>query len=225
MTGNIILGIIIVLVIIWIYFLQYYRIQTDEKLFVDDLIKNKLLKTGDLILFKAYDNFNSIFIGSYFGHVGVVVEKDGEYYLFEANGIEYMHLAPHHSRTGIFLSPIADRLRKYKGRCFWKRLEAPLEEYIIDGFHEFVDYCLNTFEYDVNVFQGGFRRLLGLSKCDNKTDCGQITFLSLIKLGLIDEDEYHTPRLHHLKYVCDINKLQNNSYLDLIEIIDHPFAY
>jgi len=217
------ISIIIVLIVIWIYCMQFHKIQTEHKIFADEI--GPLLKTGDLILFKAYNNFNSIFHGSYFGHIGVVVIENGVPMLFEANGIERVPLMDHHSRRGIFLTPLADRIKKYKGRCFWKPLNLDLPQDVINEFRVFVQECLESFEYDYSVIMGGIRRGLGISRCNSKTDCGQIVFLSLIKLGLIPIKEFDTPRLHHLRYVCSIKELTDPyKYLDLIEVIDHPFA-
>jgi len=219
------LGIFVVIIILWVYCMQFHKITTEYRIFVDDLPSHTLFKTGDLILFKAYNNFNSIFHGSYFGHIGVVYIQDGIPMLFEANGIERVPLRDHHSKRGVFLTPLLDRIKKYKGRCFWKPLNNAIDPEIINGFADFIKYSLNYFEYDYNVITGGVKRMLGISKCGHGTDCGQIVFLSLIKLGLLDIKEYDKPRLHHLRYVCNVTKLQNDyTYLPLIEVIDHPFA-
>ncbi len=223
---SIFVSISIILIVIWIYFLQYHKIQTEYKLFADVFINNPNLKTGDLILFKAYNNFNSIFHGSYFGHIGIVyIHADGTPMLFEANGVERTPLMSHHSKRGVFLTPLVDRLKKYKGRCFWKPLNAQLNASIIHGFEEFMNYCLDNLDYDYSVVTGGIKRWFGVSKCGKGTDCGQIVFLSLIKLGLLPIEEYDVPRLHHLKYVCNVKNLQfDYKYLPLVEVIDHPFA-
>jgi hypothetical protein len=209
--------------------MQYYKISTEHALFVDELINSKTLKTGDLILFKAYNNFNSIFHGSYFGHVGMVYIDPNDStktpMLFEANGIERVPLKEHHSRRGVFLTPLVDRIKKYKGRCFWKSLALPLDKHAISDFSSFIDFCLTNFEYDYNVFSNAFKKMFGFKRCDLKTDCGQIMFLSLIKLGLIPVDEYDIPRLNHLTYVCNIEELTGNYFNKLVEVIDHPFAY
>ncbi len=218
------IGVFIIIVILWIYIMQYHKVKTEYQIFADDLSASNL-KTGDLILFKAYNNFNSIFHGSYYGHIGMVYILDGVPMLFEANGIERVPLKNHHSRRGVFLTPLIDRIKKYKGRCFLKPLNKPLPSYIIEGFEEFIQYSLKNMEYDYNVFTGGIKRMLGLSKCGHGTDCGQIMFLSLLKLGLIDINEYDVPRLHHLRYVCNISTLENGyAYMPLVEVIDHPFA-
>ncbi len=224
-----IIGLLVILIFYWIYSMQYYKIQTKDQIFIDDLINNRILKTGDLILFKAYNNFNSIFHGSYFGHIGIVYidpqDPSQTPMLFEANGIERVPLKSHHSKNGVFLTPLADRLKKYKGRCFLKSLAYSIDPILIKSFHQFIEFCLANFEYDYNVFSNGFKKALGIKRCDCKTDCGQIVFLCLIKLGLIDTSEYDIPRLNHLTYVCNISELINNYYCDLVEIIDHPFAY
>lgn len=220
----------IILIFYWIYSMQYYRISTEHQIFIDDLVDSKMLKTGDLILFKAYNNFNSIFHGSYFGHIGIIYidpnDTSNTPMLFEANGIEHVPLREHHPKNGIFLTPLADRVKKYKGRCFLKPLAYPItDKHIINGFIDFINFCMKNFEYEYKVFSNSLKKLLGVKKCDNKTDCGQIVFLSLIKLGLVDMSEYDKPIMHHLLYVTGVKELKNNYYLDLIEVIDHPFAY
>lgn len=216
----------IIFIIVWIYYLQFHRISTEHTIFADDLEKHQFLKTGDLIVFKAYNNFNSIFHGSYFGHVGIVyIAPNGVPLLFEANGIERVPLRDHHPKNGVFLTPLIDRIKKYKGRCFWKPLNEYVAEDSVSNFIEFINYSLDNLHYNYSVITGAIKRWLGISKCDKGTDCGQIVFLSLIKLGLLPEQEYDIPRLHHLKFVCNVEELQHNyKYLPLIEIIDHPFA-
>lgn len=225
---SILFGLVLLAIIIWVYSMQFYRITTDYQIFADDLEKHSFLKTGDLILFKAYDNFYPVLHGSYFGHVGIVYFQDGIPMLFEANGIESTPLKVHHSKRGVFLTPLCDRIKKYKGRCFWKPLNRPLPDSTVDDFEDFIQYCISNLKYDYSVISGGFERWFGLARCGKGkgTDCGQITFLSLIKLGLLPVKEYDTPRLHHLKYVCELSKLQNNyQFMPLVEVIDHPFAF
>jgi hypothetical protein len=212
-------------VILWVYYMQFYKIATEYTIFADDLKTG--LKTGDMILFKAYNNFNSIFHGSYFGHVGIVyIDKSGIPLIFEANGLESVPLREHHSKSGIFLTPLIDRIKKYKGRCFIKPLDKPISSEIIEEFEDFMEYGLKNFKYDYNLVSGCIKRALGITTCGKGTDCGQLVFLSLLKLKLLDMIELETPRLHHLRYVCNVTNLQNSyKYLPLVEVIDHPFAY
>ena len=212
----------IVLVILWIYYFHYYRMATDIKLFIDDIIPH--VKTGDIICFKAYNNFNSVFIASYFGHIGIIYAPPGEApMLFEANGVEHMNLRDYHPQSGMFLTPLADRLRKYKGICYWKPLENPVPKQAEHDFYNFIQYCLKEFHYDIKVFRESFNKGFGVSKCSKNTNCGEITFLSLIKLGLLDITEYEKSCFHYLRYMCNITELKNNKYVDFIQLIDHPF--
>ena len=217
---------IVVLIVIWIYYMQFYHISTECKIFVDDLCNYNVLKTGDLILFKAYDNFRSVFHGSYFGHIGMVYIYNEIPMLFEANGVDATPLKPHHSKLGMYLTPLEERIKKYKGTCFLKPLSTPLPSTLIEDFKYFIDYAMNNFKYDYNIVSGSVKRWLGLAKCNTNTDCGQLVFLCLMKLKLLAPEEYDIPRLHYLKYVCEISNLQYGyKYLPLVEIIDHPFAF
>jgi hypothetical protein len=212
------LWIIIILIILYIYYIQFSDIKCD-KIFLDDA----KFKTGDMILFKGANNFNAIFIGNYFTHCGIVVIDNGIPMLFEANGIENMHLKEHHPKNGIFYTPLKERIQKYKGRVFLKALNTSVKNET--NIKDLIDYCQKNFKYDTGVFSNSIKTYLGIKRCNENTNCGQLTFLSLISLGLIEIEEYDIPVLHHLKYVCNIKDLRDNKYEDLIEVVDYPFAH
>lgn len=225
---SIFLSALVIFIIIYIYYVQFHQIKCDQ-IFLDDVIDSKLLKTGDMIIFKANNNFNSIYTTSYFGHCGIIYidpsDKLQTPMLFEGNGIERVPLKPHHSKTGIFLTPLQDRVKKYKGRVFWKPLNKELSESTILDFKEFISYALDNMYYNYSVVSSGIKKGIGLERCHNGTNCGEIVFLSLIKLGLLPYEYYDKNIFHHLKFVCNIKNLSDNYYyLDIIEIIDHPFA-
>lgn len=222
MSGAWLLGIVILL--IWYVYTLQYSPTGKPKMFLDEVIHQ--FQTGDLILFKAYNNYNSLIHTSYYGHVGIIfVGDDGIPMLFEANGIEHMPLKEHHPKSGIFYTPLEERMKKYKGMLCWKRLNKPLSVEDVDAFRDFITYCMDNMKYDMSVVTAGLKKYFGVKRCGLGTNCGDIVFLSLIKLGLLPIKEYETPRLNHLKYVANLEKLQNGyRYLDLIEIIDHPFA-
>lgn len=226
MLVNASIGILIVIIIIYIYSFQYYS-GTYETIYNDDLINSKILKTGDIICFKAYNNFNSIFIGNYYGHIGIVYvdpNNPDEPYLFEANGVEKMALKDHHNKAGIFLTPVKERIAKYKGRCFYKGLNKEIHPDVCKEFKQFIDYCLETMKYEKSIFKSSIKKWIGWERCNHNTNCGELIFLSLIKLGLIPYEMYDKPTLHYLKWMCNIKKLENDYYYnDLIQIIDHPF--
>jgi hypothetical protein len=221
-------SIIIVLLILYIYIIQFRR-GCYKKLFNDDLINSGLLQTGDIICFKAFNNFNSIFMGSYYGHIGIVYINPNDTsqtpMLFEANGIEHTPLKSYHSKDGIFLTPLAERMSKYKGRCFWKPLNKKLPESTIIDFKLFIDYSLNNMSYNYQIFQSCFKKWLGIERCNKKTNCGEIVFLSLIKLGLLPYNYHDISAMHHLNWMSNIKKLNwDYKYFDMIEVIEHPFA-
>lgn len=209
------LGFIIIIILAWVYYFQYYKVDLDKH-FLDDILPT--LNTGDLIVFKAYNNFNSIVLGAYYGHLGVVYVKEGIPYIFEANGVEHMPLKEHHSKSGIFLTKVKDRIQKYKGRVFLKRLSESVPCENIQPFDEFIKYCLDNFQYDTRLFRNAFKKALGDS-CNDQTNCGELAFLSLIKLGILPIEEYDHWRVHYLNYITSLEK----NYEPMIEIIDHPF--
>ena len=216
----------IVFVIVYIYLVQFYKINTEYKIFIEDAIENKIFKTGDIILFKASNNFNSIKTATYFGHTGVVVCYDDEVMLFEANGIERVPLKDRHNKNGMFLTPLHERISKYKGRCFLKTLNKPLDNNTINLYKEFISWAIKNMYYEYNVIRSVFKKLLGMERCHNGTNCAEIVFISLIRLGLIPASEFDNNIMNHLQYVADIQKLENGyEYSDLIELIDHPFAH
>lgn len=217
--------IILIIIVIWVYYVQFRTIPVNKQLFVDDVINNDILKTGDLILFKAYNNINSLFHGSYFGHIGIVYKPKGQQpMLFEANGIEFTPLKPHHNKNGVFLTPLADRVKKYKGRCYIKPLAKELN-INHDEFLSFIEWCIQNMYYDYNVIISGISKYVNARNFDLRTDCAQIIFITLIKLGLLDPSELDKKILNHLIYLSDLKKIKDNEYMDLIEMIDHPYAF
>jgi hypothetical protein len=203
---------LLILYLIWfVYDRQYKILDTPEWHF------HKLpFKTGDLVLFKANNNYNSLKHGCYFGHIGIVVMDGDRVLLFEANnGPVYPF-----ENKGIYVSCLFSRISRYPGRVYLKALNKPLDPAVAQSFGEFVDYCMTNMYYDPRVIQNGFKKFFGIKKCGLATDCGQITFLSLIRLGLLDTKEYDVNRLHHLQYVCDIDRLLNGyQYEPIVRIL------
>lgn len=219
-------AIVIILIIIYIWRVQYYKIKC-ERVFIDDLINSNLLKTGDLIIFKAYNNFNSIITSSYFGHIGMVVidDKRGAM-LFEANGMEKTPMKNHRTTTGIFYTPLLDRVRRYKGRCFWRSLNKKIDERLIAPFMSFINYALCNMRYEYDVVKSWLAKIIGAERCLNNTNCAELIFLCWIKLNLLPLSDYEKINTHYLKYVCAQTKMLNNyKYSELIEVVDEHFAH
>lgn len=185
-------------------------------------------KTGDMILIHAYNNINPVFIGSFWGHIGIVyvdpdgVINSGNPVLFEAARTSKMKICPDYNIKGIMITDLYTRLSKYPALIAVKSLNNPIDYNIQVNFKSFINYSKENMEYNDNIFRSGISKKLG-SKINNKTNCGEIVFLSLIKLGLLDIDRYNDRILHHLLYMCNINKLNNNFYNNPVEILFNPF--
>ncbi len=213
-------AIFIVLFIVFIYWYHVRRIETD-KIFLDECV----FRTGDLILFRTTQNFNSLKMVNYFTHCGIVILIDDVPFLFEANGVEHMNLLGHHNPKGIFLSPLRERIQKYKGYCFLKPLETPVTQEQIGQLSDFIIHAIENFYYDKNIATVILKNVIGLRKCSSNTNCAELCFLALLNMGLIDKSEYDKKRLHYLKFICELENLKNNRYLPIIQLVDHPFAY
>jgi hypothetical protein len=237
--------IVIIVMIIYVYQIQISSAVDCEVIFLDDIgitssvingkkqnlsackisstIECNDFTTGDLILFKANNNANAIYIGNYYTHVGIVYVDNGVAKIFEACGIEYLPIRQHHNPRGIYLTPVRTRISKYKGVCYWKRLEHKLPSEVCDDFKQFINYALENMYYNYTVIQNGFNKLLG-ERYNLSTNCGELVLLSLIKLQLLSIDNFDNPHVHSLKYVSYIEHLQNNKYLLLVKIVDQPFS-
>jgi signal peptidase I len=222
---SLITSLCIVLIIIYVYYIQFYKISCPQ-IFADDLIKSNFLKTGDLMLFKAYDNYNSIVTTCYFGHIGVIVIDEGIPMLFEAANDSNIPKKPDRCKNGIYYTNLYERIKKYKGRCFWRSLNKSILEENIAAFHDFINYAKDTFYYEKNIISSWFRKLTGSELCNFGTNCAELTFLSLIKLGLLNTDNYTNYTWNYLKKMCSIRTLDNGyKYSELFETVVEPFDY
>jgi hypothetical protein len=189
------------------------------------MLKMNQFKTGDLILFKATNNYYSVFMGCYYTHIGIVYVDAGKPFIFEATSIKGVDLLSHHNRDGIFVTPLKERVEKYKGICYLKPLNKPVTLEASNQLLLFIDYALHNMYYEYNVAGSALRKGFGLEKCRNGTNCGQISFLSLIAMGLLPQSSYDAKMFHHLMYTCYVVDLENGyKFNDVIEITDHPFG-
>lgn len=260
----------VICIICWIYYTQFHSVEFPQ-VFLDDYIDS--FNTGDMILFKAYNNFNSVLHGSYYGHIGIVymvdivnkvdnanankdnvnvddarkdnvnvdnarkdnsnenadaddkthTKKKSIPYLFETNGIEYMSLRSHHSNRGVFFTPLKERIQKYKGKCFVKKLNVSVNDEQKRHFKSFINFALNHMYYDYDLLQSSIRKKIGVESYSLGVNCGTLAFLSLISLGLLPYEMLDMKILHHLMYVSKLTDLKNASYYQQLQIVDHPF--
>ena len=216
-------GILIILIICIFWF--WYMLANPPNLLKVNYEKINF-KTGDIILFHAFNNINPVFIGSYWGHIGIVFvnpdEPNSKPLLFEAAQTSSMKCCPEYNKPGIMITDLKTRLEKYPGITAVKILAKPINTELIRGMKEFMKYSKKNMFYNDNVIINGIKKKFG-ERLNNGTNCGEIVFLSLIKLGLIDPNEYNHNIAHHLLYMVHIKKLINNKYHNPIEILFNPF--
>lgn len=222
MYSIVIVILIVVLIIYWIYKLQFYQIEVSKNIWLEDSIADGAFKTGDCIFFKAADNYFSLVHGCYFGHIGLVYVKDGVSYLFEAQYPNGFHLLPHHNKHGIYCEPLLSRLQKYKGRKFVKFLSTPLTNKQLAIMDSWVENVKHNYVYDQNFILSAVERFIGLKQHTNHTTCSELMINTWIKLGLIPM-EYFDKNLANPLFILDDDPEIKKIYGDLIEIIDHPF--
>jgi len=183
-------------------------------------------KTGDLILFHAYDNINPVFIGSFWGHIGIVYkdpdDANAKPLLFEAARTTYMKNCPSYNKHGIMITDLKTRLEKYPGMIACKSLNRPILSEIIRGFTELMKYAKENMHYNDSVIYNGIKKKIG-DPLNHGTNCGELVTLSLIKLGLIPADTLNQKIGHHLLYNVKLTELQNNYYHEPVEITFNPF--
>lgn len=220
-NGIIIIGIIL---LIWDYYFMH-GFTKYEKTNVHKLIEEKKLKTGDIILFKAHDNHNAPFIMSFFGHIGIVwVDPHSKVYnplIFEAANVQGL-LEENSKPTGIYLVPLYDRISKYNGATYYKELAIPIPANINANFGHFINYCRNTMTYNVKIFNNGLKKFLG-EHIHHKINCGEIVYLSMIKLGLLPPEEFNSKIWHHLRWTCNVTSVYKNYYKKPLRLVYSSF--
>ncbi len=223
-SWGIIITITIILTWMW-YFLLYHP--SFGEVHYEQLRELRKFKTGDMILFHALNNVNAMFFGSYYGHLGIVwVDPCADTYtpyLFEAAGTTDMPILQHHNANGIFLTPLENRIRKYKGYVFYKELERPIPESICDNFRHFINYAHKNMSYNYNVFSSCLQNKCGIKQFDMGTNCAEISILSLIKLGVLPISLLDDPPFLALSWICGLSEMEKNRYLTPVYVIDHPF--
>jgi len=201
--------IILIIILIWkIYVLQYYDIDAININFED--IK---FKTGDLVLFKPYDNHYSLVFGCYFTHIGIVVMENGVPMIFEANKNSiFPYIAENTNGKGIHYSLLKNRVENYAGKVYLKKINKEFDDEKKKLLYEFIEFAMKNMYYSNNIISNSVLSYFGLRHCRLDTDCGQILFLLLIKLNLISLHNYYLPRANYLYLLTKIKKLDDNYF-------------
>lgn len=220
---KILLALIVLLIIclIWTWYMLAKPPKMEHKPF--NIFK---FKTGDIILFHAYNNINPVFIASYWGHIGIVYKNpndDSRPLLFEATKTTSMKNCEEKHRCGIVVSDLQSRIEKYPGKIACKFLNKHVSKQINSSFIEFMKYAKDNMYYSSKVFSNGIKKKLG-NRYNCSTNCGEIVLLSLIKLNLLPYEIFYKKIAHHLLYIIKLTNLNNNYYYHKpIELTFNPF--
>ena len=208
--------IIYVILTFWVWYMFMTPMNLVYKPF-DDMV----YKTGDMILFHAYNNVNSAMLASYWTHVGIVYKEPGDInakpLLFEAASVIRMKNCADRNKHGIIVTDLKTRLEKYPGVIACKFLKDPVSYEINKSFVELINYALQNMSYNDNIVHNWSQKMLG-QKYNNMTNCAELSILCLIKLGLLPYEYVDKKIYHHLKHITKIKKLHNNEYYDPIEL-------
>ena len=119
--------IIIAILIMNIYVVsRIYHRKNAKKIKYSEIFSQ--LKTGDIILFRADDAslVPILIFGDSFSHVGIVYEKDGQYFIVESVGGKD-HNGMGNNERGVTISPLYAKILTYPGTTYLKRLNKPLD--------------------------------------------------------------------------------------------------
>lgn len=215
---------IILIIILYVYLIKFKHPRYKGVLY--DEIKDKV-KSGDIILFSATDNFNQIPMICYYTHIGVIYRKDAdsEPILVESFNTENpTQFFPKEFETGIATCNLEERLKTYRGFVYYKELVKPISEIRNQGFVDFIKYAKENMQYDDNVISNEIHKIILNTPFTTHTNCGQFTELILMKLGLLDMTYFEDRRRHHLRTMSDLSKVKNNFYKTPVYVFSKYFV-
>lgn len=223
-------GLVIFLIIAIIYFFYLPKPTHDGTLTVEQVCS--FAKTGDIISFHATDNNNSYFHRNYLGHIGIVIVYP-DYpvpLLFEAANIDSESLdlskcIPYNDLVGtnykgIYVSNLRDRLLRYRGFSYYRQYRGSIQDKYQE-IREFINFAMNNMYYEKDIIYEVFRKYINGKKCNFGTNCAEIVFLMLIKVGVLPIDKFDSGMFNYLNFTT--NKL-NEYYNTYRKISVHPFS-
>ena len=184
-----------------------------KKINLNKLFVLKRFKTGDLILFKSTDNLNSLYEFSYFTHIGIIIIDptltNNEPFIFEAACMNGKRNNKGINHNGICLSSLKNRIEKYQGYVYYKKLSKNITSDMHLKLINFIFYAYKNMSYNYNLIGSAFCKRFTKSKCNNKTNCAELIFLSLINMGLLDRKLWNQSIFHYLKYMTNLKTLNS----------------
>jgi hypothetical protein len=163
-------------------------------------------KTGDLILFHCLDNMNAAFMGSYYTHIGIVYRESPQSrpYIYEAWNPYYEIYYPKEIAHGMAFTDLENRISSYRGYVFYKPFANHVSKIANVDFYKFIYWGMQNMKYNRKVIENGINKLVFNDQIRKGINCGELVYLSLIKLGILDESRFYENRKHHLRWVCNL---------------------
>ena len=98
-----------------------------------------------------------------------------------------------------------------------------VQENNIYNWEEFIDYALSNMVYEKNVFVNAMKHVFLNKPYNRRTNCAELTILSLYKLGLLNEKILHSTVAHPLWFVTLLKNLRYPyMYKDLVFLKKNP---
>jgi hypothetical protein len=165
-------------------------------------------------------------MGNYYTHVGIIYRENNysRPYIFEAWNPLNEKLFPSELSNGISFIDLKTRINGYRGYIFYKPLEKPIHPYLNEGFYNFIYWAVCNTKYNPNVFSNAINKLVFNHSLRIGTNCGEIVYMSLIKLGLLHPERFYQNRKYHLKWICNLIQTDtDNKYLPISYIWQEYF--
>jgi hypothetical protein len=184
-------------------------------------------KSGDIILFHGLDNYAPLFIGCYYGHIGIVYRENQESppYIFEAWNPTNEKFYPSEFNHGMAFSELRHRALSYRGYIFYKELQHRIPHYTNVQFYQFIYWAMGALKYNPSVVRNGIRKFIFNDDLRIGTNCGELVYMSLINIGLLNFTKLKENRKHHLKWLCGLEHTDDgNRYLEPVYIWQEYFT-
>lgn len=193
---------LIIIIIIIILLLKKYLIS--HNILIKRCNSSYDLKTGDIILFKNYNDNLIYTIFAPFTHVGIVIKSD-KLYILESHKLGRVL---NYYTSGVNLYDLKERIDTYNGNVYLLRLKKEISNQ--NQILEKINKYKTDFEYPTNYkkyyISECFFNINKYSRNDNKLLCSEFIYYVLLDNNIVSNDK---------KYLC--MKPSDYIYLDEYE--------
>jgi hypothetical protein len=146
-------------------------------------------------------------------------------YIFEAWNSSQEVMYPDEIKHGIAFTDLENRMSSYRGYIFYKQLSHQVSPGANMDFYGFIYWAMHNMKYNEHVILNGISKYIFNDSLRVGTNCGEIVYLSLIKLGILSPQRFHENRKHHLRDMCNITQTDSgNNYLPILYVWQNYFT-